>query len=121
MHGTFINFLRYWTGRQIQLMCDQWSLRFLNRYFLKKEQRLVHGAEIYAGFLSNDKDFVENKHEPYFSPIYDTARGFFGIQSARRLHTQRCLNREVRQVCELSEMVLLGARRKITKFVIWKH
>src|SRR2546428_9315167 len=116
------------------------QVRFLSKYFLKPEQRLVHGAEIYAGFLSNDRDFVEsieeqqlardfltiqfthdaikstfpehselifkdfvkmllfdalvgnndrhfynwaivqhieNKNEPYFSLIYDTARGLF--------------------------------------------
>ena len=124
------------------------QLRFLSRYFLKKEQRLVHGAEIYAGFLSNDRDFVEeieaqkmarkfftlqftydalkagfpknadsilkefvkmllfdalvgnndrhfynwavvehveNKHEPYFSPIYDTARGFFWNTTEKKI------------------------------------
>ncbi len=115
------------------------QVRFLSRYFLEEDQELIHGAEIYAGYLQ-DKDFVEqielnelsrdlltiqltrdalmaffpeqgasileslvkmllfdawvgnndrhfynwgvvrhltSQHPPYFSPIYDTARGLF--------------------------------------------
>ncbi len=37
------------------------QIRFLSKYFLEKpnEQQLVHGAELYAGYLE-DKDFVED-------------------------------------------------------------
>ena len=34
------------------------QVRFLSRYFLGRNQNLVHGAEIFAGYLE-DKDFVE--------------------------------------------------------------
>ena len=123
------------------------QLRFLSKYFLKKDQQLIHGAEIYSGFLSdeqfveqieregkardfftikftkralsyffsnqidqifgdfikmvifdalvgnNDRHFynwgvirhVKSKHEPYFSPIYDTARGLYWNASEENL------------------------------------
>lgn len=50
------------------------QVRFLSKYFLGKEERLVHGAEIYAGFLSNDRAFVEEIEEK------DMARKFFTIE-----------------------------------------
>ncbi len=115
------------------------QIRFLSKYFKKKDQILVHGAEIYAGYLedlpfveeieekgmardlftiqftrdaivksfpeqagklindfvkmlifdaivgNNDRHFynwgvithLEGKHAPFFSPIYDTARGLY--------------------------------------------
>lgn len=40
------------------------QLRFLSRFFLGKDERLMHGAEIYAAYLNNDIKFVheiENK------------------------------------------------------------
>jgi hypothetical protein len=49
------------------------QIRFLSKYFLKKEQELVHGADIYAGFL-NDRGFVEEIEEKQL------ARDFFTIQ-----------------------------------------
>lgn len=49
------------------------QLRFLSKYFLKKDQELVHGADIYAGFL-NDRGFVEEIEEKQL------ARDFFTIQ-----------------------------------------
>jgi hypothetical protein len=49
------------------------QLRFLSRYFLKKDEELVHGADIYAGFL-NDREFVEEIEEKQL------ARDFFTIQ-----------------------------------------
>ena len=115
------------------------QIRFLSRYFLKRNQNLVHGAEIFADYLKDDQ-FVEEveqegetqdvftfqfikdaireqfpdqarsilegytrmlafdaivgnndrhhynwgvvvhghrRHEPYFSPIYDSARALF--------------------------------------------
>ncbi len=123
------------------------QLRFLSRYFLDNDQQLIHGAEIYSGFLSdeefveriekegksrdfftirftkralkyffepqidkifndfikmilfdaivgnNDRHFynwgvvrhVKGEHEPYFSPIYDTARGLYWNQHEENL------------------------------------
>ncbi len=42
---------------QSRLMLAGDQIRFLSKYFLKKDERLVHGAQIYAGFLE-DKTFV---------------------------------------------------------------
>lgn len=57
-----------------QLMWFRGQLRFLSRYFLKsKTQSLVHGAEIFAGFLS-DRDFVEEVERQ------DEARNLFTFQ-----------------------------------------
>ncbi len=115
------------------------QIRFFSEYFLKENQSLIHGADIYAGFFNdeqyvleleendlsrnvltlqitrnaitsffngqsnaifesliklllfdafignNDRHFynwgvitdIFGKHDPYFSPIYDTARGLF--------------------------------------------
>lgn len=41
-----------------KLMLVKGQLRFLSRYFLRKDESLVHGAEIFAGYLQ-DKPFVE--------------------------------------------------------------
>lgn len=41
-----------------RLMWVRGQLRFLSRYFLKPDESLVHGAEIFSGYLS-DKQFVE--------------------------------------------------------------
>ena len=35
------------------------QLRFLSRYFLREDERLMHGAEIYAAYLHDDIEFVE--------------------------------------------------------------
>ncbi|MEO0554129.1 MAG: HipA domain-containing protein [Bacteroidota bacterium] len=123
------------------------QLRFLSKYFLEKDQQLIHGAEIYSGFLSDDqfvkqvedegkaRDFftirftkralkftfgenvtdifndfvrmvlfdaiignndrhyynwgivrhVKGKHKPFFSPVYDTARGLYWNESEENL------------------------------------
>lgn len=126
------------------------QIRFLSRYFLKPEQQLIHGADIYFGYFDNDQDFVnnienqnearnlltlqltakaiekifpdqhiqivnqlikmllfdawvgnkdrhfynwgiissiKNKHKPYFSPIYDTARALFWNYSEKKVVT----------------------------------
>jgi hypothetical protein len=123
------------------------QIRFLSRYFLKRNQSLVHGAQIFAGYLKDD-EFVEeveqvgatqdmftfqfvkeaiqeqfpnqassilkgytrmlafdaivgnndrhhynwgvvihenHGHEPYFSPIYDSARALFWNDSESKL------------------------------------
>jgi hypothetical protein len=51
------------------------QLRFLSRYFLKKNEILVHGAEIFYGYLS-DKAFVEEIERK------ELARKFFTFQFA---------------------------------------
>lgn len=38
------------------------QIRFLSRYFLKPNEQLVHGAQIYAGYLE-DEDFVNAANE----------------------------------------------------------
>jgi HipA-like C-terminal domain len=35
------------------------QIRFCSRYFLKKNEQLMHGAQIYSAFLSGDDHFVE--------------------------------------------------------------
>lgn len=42
-----------------KLVLASGQLRFLSRYFLKEDERLMHGAEIYAAYLHNDIKFVE--------------------------------------------------------------
>ncbi|MXX13112.1 MAG: hypothetical protein F4Z86_06650 [Gemmatimonadetes bacterium] len=123
------------------------QIRFLSRYFLGRNQNLVHGAEIFSDYLKGDEfveeveqvgaaqdffsfEFIEEaireqfpgqassilegytqmlafdaivgnndrhhynwgvvvhghrKHEPYFSPIYDSARAFFWNDSESKL------------------------------------
>lgn len=57
-----------------QLMWFQGQLRFLSKYFLNaNNESLVHGAEIFAGFLE-DKDFVEEVERQ------DESRNFFTFQ-----------------------------------------
>jgi hypothetical protein len=51
------------------------QLRFLSRYFLKNNEILVHGAEIFYGYLS-DKEFVEEIEKK------ELARKFFTFQFA---------------------------------------
>ncbi len=57
-----------------QLMWFAGQLRFLSRYFLRTQiQSLVHGAEIFAGFLA-DREFVEEVEKR------DEARNLFTFQ-----------------------------------------
>jgi hypothetical protein len=52
-------------------------LRFLSEYFLRPSERLEHGAEIFAGYLSNDHKLVEEIEKNRL-----TARNFFTYQFA---------------------------------------
>jgi hypothetical protein len=56
-----------------KLMLAGKQLRFLSRYFLKTDERLVHAAEIFAGYLQDDVivEEIENKGR---------AREFFTFQ-----------------------------------------
>ncbi len=42
-----------------KLMMAGRQLRFLSRYFLRKDESLVHGAEIFAGYLGGDQVFTD--------------------------------------------------------------
>ena len=48
------------------------QLRFLSKYFLKKDERLMHGAEIYAANLNEDIGFVEEVEDNKMSPQFFT-------------------------------------------------
>jgi len=48
------------------------QLRFLSKYFLKKDERLMHGAEIYAANLNEDIKFVEEIEDNKMSPQFFT-------------------------------------------------
>lgn len=125
------------------------QIRFLSKYFLKKDEILVHGMEIYSKYFGDEKEVLEiesenrsrdeltlqltqdaisnffpensntilielvklllfdafvgnndrhfynwgivknikDKKEPYFSPIYDTARGLFWNFSEEKIDT----------------------------------
>ena len=56
---------------KLAMASDQ--LRFLSKYFLKKNDRLVHGAEIYASYLNDDLSFVHQIEEK------DMSRDFFTV------------------------------------------
>lgn len=58
-------------GSKLAVVSKQ--IRFLTRYFLKGDQQLIHGAEIYADYLS-DKEFVEEVENQ------SQAQDFFTIQ-----------------------------------------
>jgi hypothetical protein len=45
-----------------RLMWVRGQIRFLSEYFLRPDESLIHGAEIFAGYLA-DKDFVEQVGE----------------------------------------------------------
>tara|TARA_R110002124_G_scaffold135815_3_gene298860 strand:- start:17628 stop:18629 length:1002 start_codon:yes stop_codon:yes gene_type:complete len=41
-----------------ELWLTSGQLRFLSKFFLQKDERLIHGAEIYAAYLNQDLDFI---------------------------------------------------------------
>ena len=46
-----------------RLMWVRGQLRFLSEYFLLPGESLIHGAEIFAGYLANDLSFVQQVEE----------------------------------------------------------
>lgn len=51
---------------QLRLVKEQ--IRFLSKYFLKADERLMHGAEIYSGYLAeNDNKFVQEIEDQNWS------------------------------------------------------
>ncbi|HKJ34283.1 MAG TPA: HipA domain-containing protein [Balneolales bacterium] len=147
------------------------QLRFLSKFFLKPDEQLIHGAQIYASYLSDDDlsfveevenndlsrdlftlsfalkaikhsfpnyfesffcDFLEmltfdaitgnndrhfynwgvimnikDNQAPYFSPIYDTARGLFWNYSDKKLKqvtvNKQTKNSHIKTYCEKSK------------------
>lgn len=45
-----------------QLVNAGGQIRFLSKYFLKKNQRLIHGADIFSGYIE-DREFIEEIEE----------------------------------------------------------
>ncbi|MBC7366650.1 MAG: HipA domain-containing protein [Undibacterium sp.] len=50
-----------------RLMWVRGQLRFLSEYFLRRNESLIHGAEIFAGYLADDRDFVKAVEEQKMS------------------------------------------------------
>lgn len=50
-----------------KLMWIGGQIRFLSRYFLKEGQSLIHGAEIFSGYLAQDTTFVQEVEAKGFS------------------------------------------------------
>jgi hypothetical protein len=50
-----------------RLMFVRGQLRFLSRYFLKTDESLVHGAEVFAGHLEGDLAFVQQVEQEKMS------------------------------------------------------
>jgi hypothetical protein len=50
-----------------RLMWIGGQIRFLSRYFLKEGQSLIHGAEVFSGYLAQDATFVQEVEEKGFS------------------------------------------------------
>lgn len=55
-----------------KLVLASGQLRFMSRYFLNKEERLMHGAEIYAAHLNGDLKFVEEVEDKKLSSDFFT-------------------------------------------------
>jgi hypothetical protein len=57
--------------------CLMWvreQLRFLSEYFLREDESLIHGAEVFAGCAANDSEFSRQIEE------VDKAREIFSLQ-----------------------------------------
>lgn len=70
-----------------RLMWVQGQLRFLSRYFLRKGESLIHGAEIFAEHLA-DREFIERVEEAKqsrnvftFQVVQESIRSLFPDQS----------------------------------------
>lgn len=79
------------------------QVRFLSRYFLKeKEEVLVHGADIFAGYLQ-DKDFAEEIE------IKGMARELFTFQFAEEAVKARFPSDKEQIMVRFAEMLLFDA------------
>lgn len=60
------------------------QLRFLSRYFLRKDEYLLHGADIFASYLDDDeKEFMDEVEEKGLSP--ETFDYDFAVESIREM------------------------------------
>ncbi len=94
-----------WAGFEMarsKLYVVKGQVRFCSEYFLKKGERLVHGAEIYSRYL-NSSDFVEQvgaeKKEPEF----------FDYEFARRALLEMFPNNYMAIERQLVQMLLFDA------------
>ena len=91
------------------------QLRFLSRYFLNpNKEELVHGADILAGYLNETSPLfveevvrsIDGSFQPYFSPVYDTARGLFWNYSEDKVNDIVEINKttdaHIRKYCQES-------------------
>lgn len=78
------------------------QVRFLSKYFLKQSEVLVHGAEIFAGYLS-DADFVEQVEENNLS------RDFFTLQFVEKAVKERFPDVYNKIMQELIKLLLFDA------------
>lgn len=64
-------------GLAIASSCLMWvreQLRFLGEYFLREDESLIHGAEIFAGCIAEDSEFLRQVEE------MDMAKEIFTLQ-----------------------------------------
>jgi hypothetical protein len=64
-------------GLAIASSCLMWvreQLRFLSEYFLREDESLIHGAEIFAGCIAEDSEFLRQVEE------MDMAKEIFTLQ-----------------------------------------
>lgn len=75
------------------------QLRFLSRYFLKsKEQELIHGADIFAGFV-HDKELVEEiEREQLARDLFTLQFTKSALQFTFPYHWEEILNKFVRML-----------------------
>lgn len=78
------------------------QVRYLSKYFLEPNQELVHGADIYAGFVA-DKDFVEQIENE------NKARDFFTIQFTKQALLDRFPNHATQLYEDFLKMLLFDA------------
>lgn len=86
-----------------QLMWFGGQLRFLSRYFLRRRgESLVHGAEIFAGYLS-DRDFVEEVE------ARDEARNLFTFQFVEDALRNRFSDHSERLIGDFTRLLAFDA------------
>ena len=79
------------------------QLRFLSKYFLKRDERLMHGAEIYAANLNDDIGFVNEIEDKKLSPQFFTLS--FTFEAFKKSFPDQYEN----LFCDLLEMLAFDA------------
>lgn len=85
-----------------QLMVAGEQIRFLSRYFLKETEQLVHGAQIFAGFIA-DKNFVEEVERQKM------ARDFFTFQFVEAAIKYQFPNHATELLSSFTKLLLFDA------------